>query len=219
MSSELVAERERVDNRVASPFETVVAIPRVSVQEYFVLERASSIRHEYVDGEIQAMSGETPNHNIIAGNVYVRLRLALDGRPCQSFIENIRVRVTPTRYRYPDVTALCGEAHFDEQNPPALLNPVVVVEVLSPSTTHIDLGEKFIEYRRLETVRDYILVAQDQVEVTHYARQSEGRWLVSIYNGLEDVLTISSVDVSLTLSDIYRQIIFPIPTVPEAQAP
>ena len=219
MSSELVAEREKVDNRVDRPSEKVVTIPKVSLQEYFALERTSNIRHEYVDGEIRAMAGETPNHNRIARNLCVRLQIAFEGKPCESFIENIRVQVTPTRYRYPDITALCGDAHFDEQNPPSLLNPAVVIEVLSPSTANVDSGAKFDEFRQLQTVQDYLLVAQDQILVTHYSRLSEGRWLVTICNRFEDVLTLNSVEVSLTLSDVYRQIVFPIPTDAEGQVP
>jgi len=179
-----------------------------TLQDYFALERTSDTRHEYVDGEIWAMAGETPAHNRIAGNIYVALETAFGTRPCVSFIENIRTRVTSSRYRYPDIAALCGEAQFDQERPPSLLNPSVIFEVLSPSTEDNDRGEKFNEYRQLETLSDYLLIAQDKIEVAHYARQSARQWMVTIYGELEDKLVLSSLEVTLTLADVYRKIVF-----------
>ena len=178
---------------------------RASLQEYFALERASDVRHEYVDGVITAMAGETPTHNIIAGNLYLRFRLAFETRPCESFIESVRTRVSATKYRYPDVVALCGESQFDQEKPPSLLNPSVIVEVLSPSIKGMVRGDRFIERHSLVTLTDYVLVAQDRVEVTHYARQSERQWLVTIYENPADVLSFTSLEVSLTVADIYRK--------------
>src|SRR5262249_6695913 len=151
------------------------------LQEYFALERASKTRHEYLDGEIVAMAGETPVHNEIAGNVYYRLRNAFETRPCRAFIEGVRTRVSPTRYRHPDVVAVCGEAQFDDENPPSLLNPTVVVEILSRSTEAFDIDEKFDEYKRIDSLTDYIHIAQDRVEVTQYVRQSARQWVVTTY--------------------------------------
>ena len=179
--------------------------PKATVQEYFALERTSDVRHEYVDGEILAMAGETPTHNVIAGNLYYRLRVAFETRQCDAYIENVRTRVSPTQYRYPDIAALCGEARFDQEKPPSLLNPQVIFEVLSPSTEGSDRDEKFTEYQQLSAVTDYILVAQDRVEVTHYTRQSARQWMVIIYVDLSDVLSLRSLEVSLTVADVYRK--------------
>ncbi|HLK55493.1 MAG TPA: Uma2 family endonuclease [Chthonomonadaceae bacterium] len=181
---------------------------KVTVQEYLERERTSDSRHEYVDGEILAMAGETPEHNRIAGNIYRKLGNAFEERPCETFIENIRVWVTPTQYRYPDVVALCGEAQFDNERPPSLLNPSVIIEVLSPSTERFDRDEKFVEYRQLETVTDYVLVAQDEILVVHYTRVSPNQWTVIVYTSLTDTLTFTTLEVSLGLADIYRKIIF-----------
>jgi Uma2 family endonuclease len=178
---------------------------RATIQEYFALERTSDVRQEYVDGEILAMAGETPTHNRIARNICVNLENSFETRPCESFIENVRTRVTPTKYRYPDIAALCGEAMFDQEKPPSLLNPQVIFEVLSPSTEGSDRDEKFTEYRQLDTLTDYVLVAQDRVEVTHYARQSARQWMVTIYVDLNDALSFPSLEVSLTLADLYRK--------------
>ena len=191
---------------VAAPDAPDARLP--TVREYFAFDRASEVRNEYVDGVITSMAGESPTHNQIAGNVYVCLENAFGTRACRTFIEGIRTRVSSSRYRYPDVVALCGEAQFDRENPPSLLNPVVVFEVLSPSTEGSDRDEKFMEYRRLETLTDYLLVSQDKIEVAHFARQSARQWVVTIYNELQDVVALSSLDVTMTLADIYRKIVF-----------
>lgn len=181
---------------------------RVSLQEYFALERTADVRHEYLDGYIRAMAGESPRHNRIAGNIYVGFENAFGNRPCESFIENIRVRVSPTRYRYPDVVALCGDALFDTENPPSLLNPQVIIEVLSPSTAEHDRHEKFSEYRLLEGLTDYVLVSQEEILVLHYIRQTATQWVVNEYTRLEDTLTFEALNVSLSLTEIYRKVEF-----------
>lgn len=194
--------------------ETVIKVspaapaPVVTVREYLDWERESDTRHEYVDGVILAMAGETLNHNRIASNVLRCLGNRFEDTPCDVFMENIRVRVTPTRYRYPDVIALCGTPELDDERPPCLLNPAVLVEVSPPSTEEEDRREKFMEYRELPSLTDYILISQSRVQVTHFARQNGPLWPVTIYNRLEDVLTLNALNVSLTLADIYRKITF-----------
>jgi Uma2 family endonuclease len=183
----------------------------MTVAEYLEMERKSEIRHEYVDGYIRAMSGETPRHNRIAGNVYRAFENRFENQPCSAYIEGIRVRVTPTQYRYPDIVALCGEEQFDNDNPPALLNPSVLVEVLSPSTQEFDRREKFIEYRQIAEMTDYLLIGQDQILVIHYARQSPTQWMVREYAALTDSLTLASLDVTVTLGEIYRKVSFEAP--------
>ena len=180
------------------------------------MERASDIRYEYVEGEIIPMLGDSLAHNQIAGNFSVFLDRAFGDRDCAVYIESIRLRVSPTKYRYPDVLALCGEPVTDGKNPPALLNPMLVVEVLSPSTQAIDQGEKFFEYWHIPGLTDYVLVAQEAVSVTHCARQNDRQWSATEYTSLTDSLTFASLGVTLALSDIYRKMVFPAPvaTVP-----
>lgn len=177
-----------------------------TLADYFALERGSEMRHEYVDGHIIAMSGESPDHNRIARNISFCLEREFGDRPCESFIEGVRTRVSATRYRYPDIAALCGEAEFDSERPPSLLNPSVIFEVLSPSTEEFDREGKFGEYRHLVSLMDYLLVEQDRVEVTHYVRESAQQWTVRIFNSLSDRLELRSLGVSVTLADIYRKI-------------
>ncbi|HLJ55133.1 MAG TPA: Uma2 family endonuclease [Chthonomonadaceae bacterium] len=187
--------------------------------DYFALERSSDVRHEFLDGEILAMAGETPVHNRIAKNICILLDARFGDRRYDVFIEGIRTRVTETRYRYPDIAALCGEALFDKERPPSLLNPSVIFEVLSPSTEDVDSGVKFEEYRRLDTVTDYVTVAQDRVEVAHYARQSTHRWTVTIHEAIGDTIALAALDVTITLGDIYRKIDFSAPTAASPAPP
>jgi len=188
------------------PFEKPHPAPRrVTVAEYFALDRASEVRLEYLDGAVRAMAGETPEHNRIVKNISIRLDAAYGERQCDVFIENIRTRVSRTRYRYPDIAALCGPAEFDDQSPPSLLNPAVIFELLSPSTEEADHNDKFDEYEGIETVTDYLLVAQDEIKVLHYTRKSPRNWDLVIYRDATDVLTLSSLNASISVSDIYRR--------------
>ncbi len=195
---------------------------RYTLEEYFAMDAASERPLEYFDGivtpkdgvevtpdgEVRAMSGSTPPHNRIALNVSIQIDRAFEDRECEVYMDDIRTRVSPGQYRYPDVVAVCGPAQFDKGNPPALLNPMVVIEVLSPSTQNVDRGEKADEYRNLPTLTDYVLVAQHRVFVTHYARRGAMQWVFTDYTALTDTLTLTSIDVTLTLADIYRKIVF-----------
>jgi Uma2 family endonuclease len=205
--SAATAVTDRMPN-TATENPTPATTPFTTLAEYFALERASDVRHEYVDGQIRAMAGESPQHNRIAGNVYLRLEVAFGDRPCVAYFEGVRLRVTPTQYRYPDVMAVCGNTQFDNENPPALLNPSVIIEVLSPSTQNFDREAKFLEYRQIDGLTDYVLAAQDSILVIHFARQSATQWLVTEHTHLDDTLTFASLDVSLTLADIYRKVDF-----------
>ena len=179
--------------------------PIVSVEEYIAMERDSEIRHEYFKGEITAMAGETIKHNRIAFNCSFRFENAFGDRDCIVCIEGVRLRVSPDQYRYPDVIVLCGEPETDDGNPPCLLNPEVVIEVLSPSTEDKDRGEKFAEYRRISTLTDYVMIAQDRVFVEHCVRQSAAQWTLTGYSSLEDTLNFAALGVAISLRDVYRK--------------
>ena len=196
------------------PSRRTSTLPKMSVVDYLAMERCSEKRHEYVDGEIIAMAGESLEHNTIAGNVLVEFRIAFRNRPCNAYMENVRVRVSPTQYRYPDVVALCGESVSDGENPPALLNPGVIVEVLSPSTQSLNRNDKFIEYRELASLTDYVLIAQDRVSILHYVRRSELQWVITEYVNLTDVLTFALLEVSFALSEVYQKVILPAQDAP-----
>jgi Uma2 family endonuclease len=184
---------------------------RYTPEQYLALERKSPDKHEYHDGSIFAMAGASRRHNLIAGNLYREVSSQLRDRPCEAYIGDMRVCVAPTGlYTYPDVVAVCGEPRFQDSELDTLLNPNVIIEVLSPSTEADDRGSKFAHYRRLESLREYVLVAQDRVRVERFTRQGEGdEWLLSELSHPEDVLRLASIACDVPLSEIYAKVPFP----------
>ncbi len=183
--------------------------PRLTPQEYLEQERKAEIKSEYLGGEILAMSGGTRQHNLIAAHVLGELDAQLRGRDCEAYGSDMRVRVSAAGlYAYPDVSAGCGELSFEDDRQDVLLNPSLLVEVLSDSTEAYDRGEKSEHYRRLESLQEYLLIAQKKRQVEHYARQSDGQWLLSEANCPEAVVELPSITCRLRLSDIYARIRF-----------
>jgi Uma2 family endonuclease len=182
---------------------------RYTPEEYLAIERAADFKSEYVDGFIIAMSGARREHNLIAGNLGGELRAQLKARPCETYLSDMRVLVSQTGlYTYPDVTVVCGEPLFLDDTRDNLLNPMVIVEVLSPSTKSYDRGKKFEHYRRLDSLREYVLVAQDEVLVEHYLRQGDD-WLPTVLRSLDDTLSLVSIDCHVSLREVYARIVFP----------
>ena len=187
----------------------------VTPGEYLDLERKSEIRSEYVAGRIFMMSGASRRHNLIAGNLYREISSQMRGKACEAYIGDMRVKVGPTgMYTYPNVVAVCGEPRFEDAHVDTLLNPMVIVEVLSESTEAYDRGEKFAHYRRLDTLREYVLVAQDKVRVEHYLREGE-QWILSEISDPDNTLHLASIDCDVVLAVIYEKVEFnPLPTHP-----
>lgn len=182
-----------------------------SLEEYFALEDASDARFEYWDGEIVCMSGGSRAHHLITSNVLSSLAVALRGGRCKPFTGEAPV-YTPTLppYRYPDASAACGEPEFkNKRGHDALVNPVVVVEVLSPSTAALDEGPKFVAYQAVATLRDYVLISQDEPRVTHYARLGGDSWERRDVTGPDASVGLESVGCALALRDIYDGVAFP----------
>ncbi|MBI3249262.1 MAG: Uma2 family endonuclease [Deltaproteobacteria bacterium] len=185
-----------------------LAQSRYTPDHYLALERQAKHRSEYINGSIFAMVGASRQHNLIAGNVFGELRTQLRGRPCEAYINDMRVKVSVTGlYTYPDVAALCGEPYFEDARMDTLLNPNVIVEVLSDSTEAYDRGEKFAHYRRLESLRDYVLIAQNKVRVEHYVRQGD-QWVLSEASDLASTVLLSSIGCEVGLRDIYERVEF-----------
>ncbi|MBV9849891.1 MAG: Uma2 family endonuclease [Armatimonadetes bacterium] len=196
-----------------------LAKPRYTQEEYLALERRADHRSEFLGGEIFAMAGVSFTHNVIVANVVGELRNRFQGGPCQPVANDQRVRVQATGLNtYPDVAVVCGEPHFMDEDRDTLLNPTVLVEVLSRSTEAYDRGEKFAHYRWLESVSDYLLISQDKVRVEHYVRQPDGQWLLSESSGLQERVHLASVDCDLLLSDVYDKVEFPPDTEPPVGA-
>ena len=178
-------------------------------EEYLALERSAPFKSEYHDGEIFAMSGVSREHNRIALNFASRLNSQFTDGPCEAFIADMRVRVTRTDlYTYPDVVAVCGEARFEDDEVDTLLNPILVVEVLSPSTEGYDRGKKFGHYRRIDSLREYVLISQDRACVEQYTLQ-EDRWVLKESNRRDDVLRLTSVGSEISLRDLYARVEVP----------
>ena len=177
-------------------------------EEYLAWERKSDTKHEYLRGELIAMSGASYQHTIITMNISGELYIQLKGTACTVHTNDMRVRTSPeTSYFYPDVVVVCDKPRFEDNTFDTLLNPIVLVEVLSPSTQVYDRGEKFKHYQQLTSLREYILVSQDEVGVERYRRQGT-EWQPTEFRSLEDVLSLTSIDCELSLDDIYRRVEF-----------
>jgi len=180
---------------------------RITPEEYLALERKSPLKSEYFNGEIFAMGGATEHHNLIVANIVAELRGQLKGRPCKTYPSDMRVKVSPTGlYTYPDVVVVCDKALFDDDQKDTLLNPTLIVEVLSESTKDYDRGGKFEHYRAVESFKEYVLVAQDKHHVEHCVRQPDRRWLLSETNRLEDTLELTSIGCRLALAEVYDKV-------------
>ncbi len=182
---------------------------RMTEAEYLAFERASELRHECFAGEVFAMTGASEAHNLIAADVLVSLRNQLRGRPCKVYIADMRVKVAATGlYTYPDLSVVCGEARFADNQFDMLLNPTVIIEVLSPSTEACDRGRKFQHYRQIETLRACLLIAQDSPRIERYLRHDDGAWLLTDAHGLDARLSLAAIGCALALADVYEQVTF-----------
>jgi Uma2 family endonuclease len=189
---------------------SAVPEPLLTPLEYLTRERKAETKSEYLRGEVFAMSGASREHNLIAGNVAGELRQQLRDRKCEVYQSDMRVKVAPTGlYTYPDVTVACGEPEFEDAEVDTLLNPKVLVEVLSPSTADYDRGGKFTHYRRLPSLQEYVLISQDRPLVEHYVRQGQDEWLLTEVSSLQDALVLPTIDCRLPLSEIYLKVSFP----------
>jgi Uma2 family endonuclease len=176
-------------------------------EEYLEIERSADYKSEYFNGQIFAMGGASPNHVLIVTNVVSELRLQLKSRPCTVYSTDLRVRVSPAGlYTYPDVVVVCGDPHFSDTHRDTLTNPVLIVEVLSKSTKDYDRGEKFEQYRSIESFVEYVLIAQDKHHVEHYSRQSDKTWIFSETNRVEDIIELNSIGCKLAVSEIYDKV-------------
>lgn len=182
---------------------------RLTPEEYLALERQAETKHEYRDGEMVAMSGASRLHNLITVNVAAALHSQLRDRNCETYTSDMRVGIRAHNlYVYPDVVVVCGEPKFEDDEFDTLLNPVLIVEVLSKSTQGYDHVEKFEYYRTLESLADYLLIAQDEQRVEHYAKQAEGRWLLSDIRAGGATVELRSVGCRLEMREIYDKVTF-----------
>ena len=187
----------------------MVALPDrllMTYEEYIAWESIQEMRHEFCDGEVIAMAGGSRNHNRVSGNFFKSLDDALTDRPCEVYIADVKVQVKPKRkYFYPDVVVTCDQR--DRNDSQVVSFPCLIIEVLSPSTEAYDRGFKFSQYRNFETLQEYVLVQVEQPIVEVFQRNEQGQWVFFEY-GLGDRLLLKSVNVEITVSDLYQQIQF-----------
>jgi Uma2 family endonuclease len=189
---------------------------RCTVEEYLALERASEERHIFLDGVVFAMAGESPDHGTISMNLSIRVGTQLLGTPCRAFSKDMKVRSGPARsntakglYSYPDLVVVCGEMSFHDQRRDVLVNPTVIIEVLSESTEAFDRGAKFLRYQIWNpTLSDYLLVWQTSPIIEHFVREARGAWKYTPYQGIEQRVSIESISCVLHLADVYDRIDF-----------
>jgi Uma2 family endonuclease len=183
---------------------------RLTPEEYLAIERKAEYKSEYFNGEMFAMAGASERHVLIVTNVVAELRGQLRQRPCTVYSTDLRVRVSPTAlYTYPAVVVVCEQPQFADDQRDTLLNPTLIVEVLSESTKDYDRGEKFEQCRSLASLNEYVLIAQDKHHVEHFVRQPDNRWLLSETNWLEDTIHLSSIDCDLALIEVYDKVELP----------
>jgi Uma2 family endonuclease len=178
-------------------------------EEYLAQERRAAFKTEYYQGETFAMAGASREHNLIVGNVVREVGNGLKGQRCEVYPSDMRVKVSATGlYTYPDVTVVCDTPEFEDEHRDTLLNPTLLVEVLSDSTEAYDRGAKSEQYRKLSSLREYLLIAQDRSHVERYMRQPDGGWLLREVAEPDGVVALGSVPVVLPMSEIYRQVAF-----------
>ena len=188
---------------------STAAVKRYTVEEYLAMERESDLKHEFYDGEIFAMPGATEGHNLIVTNLIGELGDALRDRPCRVYPSAMNV-LCPTGLRaYPDVTVVSGKPQFEDERREVLLNPLVIIEVLSESTERYDRGIKFEHYETIDSLQAYVLVSHTAYRLQHFARGPQpGQWVLTIADGPESTIEFPAVGCSLPLSEIYAKVEF-----------
>lgn len=181
-------------------------LPAFTPEQYLDLERASEIRHEFLEGVMYAMAGESPDHSRICFNLASITGPQIREKNCQGFSPNMKVRTgLSDLYAYPDLMVVCGQPRFHDEHGDVLLNPTVIFEVLSPSTEKYDRGEKFRRYRtEIDSLHDYVLVAQDKMMIEHHHHEADGTWTFKAITGRDGALTLNSIECQIPLNEVYR---------------
>ncbi len=187
----------------------MVALPQESTRmteaEYLAFERASETKHEYIDGQVYEMAGASPAHIVICSYTGFSLMFQLQEQPCTVYTSDMKIKANRD-YVYADVSVVCGEPQYKDKD--ILLNPIVVIEVISPTTEQYDRGRKFQQYRELESLQEYLLIAQDNPRIERYLRQADGTWLLADAEGLDASLELPSIGCTLKLADVYQKVTF-----------
>ena len=183
-------------------------VPVVTPVEYLRLERAATYRSEYFRGEIFAMADGSPKHSRIKTNVLSQLNSRLRGQPCATYDSDLRIKCPTGLYTYPDASVICSELEFDDEQRDTVLNPTLLVEVLSKTTEAYDRGKKFDHYRTIPSLREYVLVSQDEPTIQRFLRNDDDTWTLSVATGFDQTITLRSIGIDLPLSEVYERVDF-----------
>jgi Uma2 family endonuclease len=183
------------------------ALKYISREEYFTLEESAKEKHEFYQGEIFAMAGGSFNHSAIGVNIITSLKTKLRGKSCQPTNSDMRVETPDSLITYPDATIFCGEPELSE-NQCSLLNPIVIIEVLSPSTRAYDQGNKFLLYRSIPSFRDYLLIDSEKFHIQHFRKVDNNEWILHDYFSVSDKIYFNSIQESISMAEIYEGIVF-----------
>ncbi|MBA3335921.1 MAG: Uma2 family endonuclease [Acidobacteria bacterium] len=182
---------------------------KLTPEEYLEFERKSETKHEHFNGEIFAMSDAKRNHNKITTNLNGLVWQHLKGKSCENYSNDMRVFIPKTGlYTYPDIVVVCGEPQFQDNVFDTLFNPLLLIEVLSESTESYDRGKKFQHYRSIESLEEYVLVAQDEARIEKFVKSGDGFWVLSEAVGLGAEIEFSSIECCLALAEVYDKVNF-----------
>lgn len=188
---------------------TTQTVTHVTPDEYLAAERLSDYRSEYLDGGVYPMTGASLNHGRVIINVATELALQLRERDCDVLVADMKVRLQESRkFFYPDVCVLCGAPQFHDERKDIILNPDFIVEVLSPSTEAFDRGAKFKAYKTIESLKEYLLVSQNEPSIEQFVRNGDGKWTYAAVEGLESSIALPSIECTLNLSAVYKRVEF-----------
>jgi len=176
--------------------------------EYLQIERTAAVRSEYFRGEMFAMAGDSARHSRIKTNVLSQLNSRLKDRPCTTYDSDLRIKCPTGLYTYPDTSVVCGELEFDDEQKDTVLNPTLLVEVLSKSTEAYDRGKKFDHYRTIPSLREYVLVSQDEPMIQWFIRNEDDTWTLSAESSLGQSATLRSIGIDLPLAEVYDRVDF-----------
>ena len=179
---------------------------KASMDEYLTTERNSSSRHDFVDGRVIARAGGNRFHNVLAANMAIALGSRMHGHKSEIYISNMRVKLKNNYICYPDVVVVSGEPSFADQNYDLLLNPTVIVEIFSNQTNSSDKTNKLESYLAMESIKEFVLLKEEEMRVEHYARQNAKQWVYRIYNERDDVISLESINCKVSVSEVYAQV-------------
>ncbi|MEP6904262.1 MAG: Uma2 family endonuclease [Actinomycetota bacterium] len=181
---------------------------KYSTEDYLVAERRNSTKSEFIDGKVLAKSGSNRWHNLISANTAIAVGSRSHGHKCDIYVSDMRVQLRPNRFCYPDVVIVNGEPNFTDSNFDVLVNPTIIVEIFSSATNSSNKTEKLESYLAMDSIRECLMVKEDEMRVEHYAKQNPKQWIYRIYNEREDVISLDSVNCKISLQEIYAQIKF-----------